>query len=80
MHDIGLEDTQPVDRAHYDPDMDANWIEMTVASTVFFPQRNTKRKYFYQYTLRIWDCNRTSEAAATGSLSQLLFQNDSYTI
>lgn len=67
----------PVDRALYDPELDANWIELTVSSCALFPQRSPKRNYIYQYTLRIWDCNKTSEAAATGSLGQLLFDKDS---
>ena len=70
------ESVSPVDRALYDPELDANWIELTVSSCVYFPQRNPKRNYFYQYTLRIWGCNKTSEAAATGQLAQLLFDKD----
>lgn len=69
-------EASPVDRALYDPELEANWMEMAVSTSVLFPQRNPKRKYFYQYTLRIWDCNKTSEAAATGSLGQLLFDKD----
>ena len=65
-----------VDRALYDPELEANWIEMAISTNVYFPQRNVKKTYFYQYTLRIWDGNRTSEAAATGTLGQLMFDKD----
>ena len=70
------ESISPVDRALYDPDLDANWMELTVSTCVLFPQRDPKRTYIYQYTLRIWDCNKTSEAAATGQLGQLLFDQE----
>jgi hypothetical protein len=40
-------DIAPVDRALYDPDIEANWIEMAVSTSVFFPQKKSKRKYIY---------------------------------
>ena len=65
----GCEDEAgPAGRALYDPELEANWIEMAVSTSVFFPQRKAKRNYIYQYTLRIWDSNSTAEAAATGTL------------
>ena len=50
-------------RAVYDPSLQANWLEMTIQSKIKFPERNPKKNYVYLYTLRIWDGNKTSMAA-----------------
>ena len=65
-------------RAKYDPQIEANWLELSVNSQILFPDRNPKKRYIYLYTLRIWDATRTSEAVQRGQdLGTFLFSEDS---
>ena len=63
-------------RAAYDESLEANWIELSISSNVYFPERNPKKSYVYVYTLKLWDGNLTADAAGKGALGELLFGED----
>jgi len=64
-------------KACFDQKLEACWLELNLNSLIVFPERQPGRSYVYLYTLRIWDGAKISDLAASGTLSQNLFSDES---